>query len=108
VINNCPFTVWPGFCGKSPSNPGFKLPFNGGWAMTSKQTVSIDLPSDYMAARIWGRTNCATTNGKFSCETGDCGPSVQCGGKWGETHVTLAEFAFSIIIIYRLLDKKLI
>ena len=66
--------------GKSHKNPGFErnLPNKGGWLLNSGQTVSISTPKDLYGSRFWGRTNCATRNGVFSCETGNCANNVQC------------------------------
>ena len=71
------------------------MPYNGGYQLNSQQAVSFSVPKDFMHARAWARTNCNSNSGRFSCDTGDCGPSVQCGGKWGLRGVSLAEWAFS-------------
>ncbi len=78
TINNCPHPIWVGFQGKSKSNPNYRVPFKGGWLQNPGQKRSFNVPSDLFASRIWARTNCATTNGRFRCETGDCGPWVEC------------------------------
>lgn len=99
TINKCPFTVWAGMLGESKLVPGWKPPFNGGWQLNPSQSVSFDVPKDLKASRIWGRTNCKTVNGVFKCETGDCGPNIQCSfdgvKRSGEPPATLAEFTLS-------------
>lgn len=96
TINKCSFPVWVGMQGISKSNGGWRLPFNGGWELESGQTQEIFVPYDFTAGRFWPRTNCKTVNGQFRCETGDCGPWVQCAHdgiqRGGQTPVSLAEF----------------
>lgn len=65
IINNCPFTIWPGILG----NPGHENLGNGGFSLDSQQDRTFSTPRDW-AGRIWGRTNC---DGAGHCETGDCG-----------------------------------
>jgi hypothetical protein len=85
--------------GRSPSNGGWKLPFNGGWELKSGLRSDFAVPKDLSASRIWGRTNCKTlADGRFFCETGDCGfYSCAYGGiqRGGRTPATLAEFTLS-------------
>ena len=64
--------------GQSLSNPNWKLPYNGGWELPAGQTTNFGVPKDFSASRFWGRSNCAYVNGNFKCETGDCGPWLQC------------------------------
>ena len=63
--------------------------------MDPKQIVNFSLPIDFYAGRIWGRSNCTTINGTFTCETGDCG-FEQCAfdgvQRGGEPPASLAEF----------------
>jgi hypothetical protein len=85
--------------GRSKSNPSWKLPFNGGWELKSGQKVSINVPKDFEAGRFWGRTNCNSNSGQFRCDTGNCGPWVQCSfdgiKRGGEPPATLAEFTLN-------------
>jgi hypothetical protein len=85
--------------GQSKSISNWKLPFNGGWELKSGQTVSVNVPKDFTAGRFWGRTNCNLKSGQFRCDTGDCGPRVQCSAdgikRGGEPPVTLAEFTLN-------------
>ena len=95
IKNNCRYKIWPGFYGKSKSNPNCPLPFNGGWELGSGQTTSFDVPKDLFAVRMWARTNCRNEGNQFICDTGRCRPSVQCSGSTGEPPVTLAEFTLN-------------
>ena len=79
TINRCPYTVWPGFDGRSRSNTNWPLPLNGGWKLDPGQSVTFSVPNDLYAARVWPRTGCKIVNGQFKCDTGDCGPWVECG-----------------------------
>ena len=85
--------------GQSRSNSNWKLPLNGGWELRTGQTVSVNVPKDFTAGRFWGRTNCKSNSGSFRCDTGDCGPRVQCSAdgikRGGEPPVTLAEFTLN-------------
>ncbi|CAF1142641.1 unnamed protein product [Brachionus calyciflorus] len=94
TINNCPYTVWVGMQGRVYSNANWMLPNNGGWELKSGQTKSVSVPKDFYAGRLWGRTNCYYNNGQFRCETGDCGPWVECANgsiqRGGQTPATLA------------------
>ncbi len=67
--------------------------------MDAGESVSFGVPQDLNAARLWARTNCVThPNGRFECETGDCG-FLQCSHdgvpRGGRTPVTLAEFTLN-------------
>lgn len=52
---------------------------------------ALKVPDDWCSGRIWARTKCSSASGAFTCESGDCGPSVQCSGT-GRPPATLAEF----------------
>lgn len=91
IINNCPHTIWPGFYGKSLSDPNWGLPLNGGWQLDSGETTTFTVPQDLYASRVWARTNCDWSSGQFRCDTGSCGPDVACAGRTGQTPATLAE-----------------
>ena len=64
--------------GRIRSNSNWGLPNNGGWELRSGQSRSVNVPKDFYAGRFWGRTSCKIINGVFQCETGDCGPWVEC------------------------------
>ncbi|CAG2102931.1 unnamed protein product, partial [Medioppia subpectinata] len=87
LVNNCPFTVWPGILG----NPGKGNPEGGGFQLNSHQTHSYQVGNGW-AGRVWPRTNC---NGAGHCETGDCGNKIQCNGAGGVPPVSLAEFTLN-------------
>lgn len=78
--------------GRSRSNSGYRPPHGGGWELHPRQSTSFDVPSDLVAGRWWGRTGCRNTNGRFHCETGDCGPWLDCG-----THHTTGYWLFITI-----------
>lgn len=85
--NSCGYTVWAAMYGRTKSNPRYTPPNGGGWEMHPGQVVNIGVPNDLIAARWWARTGCRNTGGRFHCETGDCGPWIDCGnhhttGKW--------------------------
>ncbi len=98
-INNCAKTIWLGAQGRSLSNPGWVLPNKGGWELGAGQTSTVQIPADLSAGRFWARTNCKTVNGQFVCETGDCGPWVQCAWdgvqRGGNPPATLVEFTLN-------------
>ena len=92
---------------KSDDQPSFNYnginyncPLNGGYQLNSRQSQTFEVTSDWFNARIWPRTGCDTMNGQFKCETGDCGPFVECSSEnvprqtWKQP-VTLAEFGLN-------------
>ncbi|KAK8607174.1 hypothetical protein V6N13_052918 [Hibiscus sabdariffa] len=88
VRNNCPFTIWPATLtgGGRPqlSNTGFEL--------ASQRQNSINVPAPW-TGRIWARTQCSSSSGRFTCATADCGSGqVACNGRGGAPPGTLAEF----------------
>ncbi|KAJ3268932.1 hypothetical protein HK104_005228, partial [Borealophlyctis nickersoniae] len=90
VKNNCNFDVWPGI-------QGSVLVANGGFALPAHQSRDLQVPDNWSAARIWPRTGCKTVNGRFVCDSGDCGASannfgVECRGIGGQAPASLAEF----------------
>jgi hypothetical protein len=91
-INNTNQTIWVG----SQGNPGSIAPNNGGWELPANASgVTVSVP-DGWAGRFWGRTGCTTdSQGKLTCETGDCGNGLQCNGAGGIPPATLAEFTLN-------------
>ncbi|KAM7265467.1 hypothetical protein ACFE04_003150 [Oxalis oulophora] len=92
VTNNCQYTIWPatlvGANSAQLETTGFEL--------GSKQSRSVNVPSPQAAIRFWGRRECSTTNGRFSCKTGDCGSGqVSCNGAGGAPPTSLAEFTLA-------------
>lgn len=89
VANWCANDIYPGIItqgGTGPDTTGFHL------STGANQTINVS--SDWQG-RIWGRTNCSfggdgSAQGQ-SCDTGDCGGSLQCEIA-GAAPATLAEF----------------
>jgi hypothetical protein len=79
--------------------PGWNVPFNGGWELAAGKTTIFSLPKTFEAGRIWARTDCTSLNGAFRCATGDCGGVLECaqGGiqRGGQTPASLAEFTLN-------------
>src|SRR5205814_180091 len=80
-INKCAQTVWVG-------GYGAPVPEGGGFRLDAGQGKTITLPGGKWTGRFWGRTGCSAGG---SCETGDCGGKLMCGGATGKTPATLAD-----------------
>jgi len=105
--NLCSQDLWMGATGRSNSRPSFEFlgdkyyaPNNGGWKLPAGTQNSVSVPHDFTAGRFWARTGCrGTVNRDFRCETGHCGPWVECATgqvpRGGEPPVTLAEFTLN-------------
>jgi len=105
--NQCSQDLWMGAQGRSKSKPSFVFngqkifaPNNGGWELPAGSSSSVSVPHDFHAGRFWARTGCrGTVNKDFHCETGDCGPWVECATghvpRGGRPPVTLAEFTLN-------------
>lgn len=89
VVNNCPFTIWPAVL----PNHGFPVLEKGGFPLSSLTHRSFPVPNTHWAGRVWARTGCTYSNGKFSCATGDCGGRIECNGLGGQVPATLAQFS---------------
>ena len=112
IINNCPYTIWPGLDGinndnskifgdKNSANPaGFELP--------SGQQKLISLSRGALGVRVWARLKCSyQTNSnwpdvktRFLCQVGECGNPLNkwdgtCFMSGGEGGNTLAEFTMN-------------
>ena len=88
-INKCAEPVWVGAFG----NP---VPAGGGFRLEAGQTSTITVPGGKWTGRFWGRTGCRfDAAGVGACETGSCGPRLQCPAATGEPPATLAEFTLS-------------
>jgi hypothetical protein len=61
--------------------------------MSPGASVTFNIAADSSAGRVWGRTNCRSTNSGFRCDTGDCG-GLQCAGRGGPDDTTLFEWTF--------------
>jgi len=105
--NRCSQDLWMGAQGMSDSRPtfvfngiNFHSPNNGGWFLPAGGENSVSVPFDFMAGRFWARTNCkGTVDQDFHCETGDCGPWIECSNgqvpRGGAPPVSLAEFTLN-------------
>ncbi|GJM95085.1 hypothetical protein PR202_ga11783 [Eleusine coracana subsp. coracana] len=82
VVNNCPFTVWPG---------AFPPELGGGTQLNPGQTWLVPVPAGTKGARIWARTGCIFFNNNGRCVTGDCAGALRCEVS-GKPPATLAEF----------------
>ncbi|MQM04684.1 hypothetical protein Taro_037491 [Colocasia esculenta] len=90
VINNCPFTIWPAI----QPNFGDELLEGGGFELPTLAFHSFLAPDGPWSGRIWARTGCRPgSGGTFSCDTGDCGGQLACGGLGGAVPATLAQLA---------------
>ncbi|KAI9197024.1 hypothetical protein LWI28_029149 [Acer negundo] len=88
LVNNCPYTVWPGI----QPNVGHPVLEKGGFALNSLTHRSFPAPTQHWSGRIWARTGCTYDRGNFYCTTGDCGHRLECNGNGGATPATLAQF----------------
>ena len=82
LINKCAQTVWVGAHGAPV------VPEGGGFRLDAGQSRTITLPGGKWTGRFWGRTGCDAAG---TCQTGDCGGRLMCGGATGKTPATLAE-----------------
>ncbi|CAN1345414.1 Thaumatin-like protein 1a [Linum perenne] len=91
ITNRCRQTIWPGLL--SGANTA-QLPTTG-FPLHPGKSRSISIPSGW-SGRIWGRTHCTLTGGKFSCLTADCGSEkVECAGSGAKPPATLVEFTLN-------------
>ncbi|CAN1824566.1 Thaumatin-like protein 1 [Linum perenne] len=90
ITNECDYTVWPGILSNADAPPLSTT----GFPLQKGETRSISPPASW-GGRLWGRTHCSqdSTDGKFSCLTGDCGSGkMECSGSGAIPPATLAEF----------------
>ncbi|KAJ7281112.1 thaumatin-like protein [Mycena rebaudengoi] len=98
VKNNCKITVWPAIF--TDLNAGSALPDHPtGWEAAPGSSVSFNVPDNWNAGRIWGRTGCdfSTNPGPNSCATGGCNGGLLCDphSGTGVPPVTLGEWTLS-------------
>ncbi|CAA0813090.1 Pathogenesis-related thaumatin superfamily protein [Striga hermonthica] len=92
ITNNCPYTIWPGTLAGSgtPQLPttGFQL----------DPGLSFSIPNyPGWSGRIWARTGCTfDETGLGSCQTGDCGGRLECGGIGATPPASLFEITLGI------------
>ncbi|ODO07056.1 hypothetical protein I350_04424 [Cryptococcus amylolentus CBS 6273] len=91
VKNSCSSTIWPGMhtgAGEIPDQVT-------GWELAAGDSTIFEVPENWQAGRIWGRTECVIQDGKFQCLTGQCGSgeggNVTCENS-DQPPATLAEF----------------
>jgi hypothetical protein len=56
-----------------------------GWEAAAGTEVSFNVPNDWKAGRIWGRTECdfSNPNGATACVTGSCNGGLECDANTG-------------------------
>ncbi|KAJ8642379.1 hypothetical protein MRB53_019073 [Persea americana] len=87
LVNNCNESVWPGLLGGA----GQPSPEDGGFHLSTGEEAVLKVP-DGWSGRIWGRQGCCfDTNGKGSCDTGDCAGMLHCKGMGGTPPATVVE-----------------
>ncbi|XP_058113565.1 pathogenesis-related thaumatin-like protein 3.5 [Magnolia sinica] len=87
MLNNCPHPIWPATLSGAGSPP---LPTTG-FQLDPGQSVRIPAPVGW-SGRMWGRTGCAfDESGAGTCQTGDCGGKMECGGIGAAPPATLFE-----------------
>ncbi|XVE88741.1 hypothetical protein DITRI_Ditri19aG0093200 [Diplodiscus trichospermus] len=88
ITNNCPYTIWPATLTGSDRD---QLPTTG-FELVSRASNSINVPPPWKG-RVWARTRCSNSSGRFRCATADCSSGeVACGGAAGDPPATFAEF----------------
>ncbi|KAJ7128656.1 thaumatin-like protein [Mycena epipterygia] len=98
VKNSCSYTIWPAIF--TDLNAGSALPTQPtGWEAAAGSSVSFDVPDNWTAGRIWGRTQCdfSTNSGPNSCVTGGCNGGLLCDPHTGTgvPPATVAEWTLS-------------
>lgn len=87
IVNNCKESVWPGILGGA----GHPTPKAGGFHLGSGEEAVVDLP-DKWSGRLWGRQGCCfDSDGKGSCDTGDCYGLLNCKDNGGTPPATVVE-----------------
>ncbi|KZV31908.1 thaumatin-like protein 1, partial [Dorcoceras hygrometricum] len=92
LINNCPYTIWPGTLASSGTP---QLPATG-FQLDSGQGIAIPSVPGW-SGRIWARTGCIfDETGTGSCETGDCGGRLECDGLGATPPASLFEITLGV------------
>ncbi|MQL84382.1 hypothetical protein Taro_016886 [Colocasia esculenta] len=87
LVNNCNESVWPAALGGA----GQPTPEGGGFHLGVGEEAVFDVPSGW-SGRIWGRQGCCFDDqGKGSCDSGDCGGLLRCGGAGGAPPASVVE-----------------
>jgi hypothetical protein len=111
-VNQCGYDLWVGGEGNpvAPATPcgggcpagsvcntanqlcTYVVPTANDWHLAPGQSMALSLPASW-GGRFWPRTECATSGGRTTCATGDCGGNLECPvGVGGAPPATLAEF----------------
>ncbi|KZV15222.1 Thaumatin-like protein 1a [Dorcoceras hygrometricum] len=89
VKNNCPYTIWPATLSSR------YIEYETGFELGSQASKTFHAP-DGWSGRIWARSSCSNSGGRFHCLTGDCGSGeVYCRGAGGTPPVSLVEFTLN-------------
>ncbi|KAM1127072.1 hypothetical protein ACFX2B_041667 [Malus domestica] len=92
ITNNCPETIWPGTLAGSGTPP---LPTTG-FRLDPGQSVRLPSTPGW-SGRIWARTGCTfDEQGAGTCQTGDCGGRLECGGSGATPPASLFEITLGI------------
>ncbi|KAM1818063.1 hypothetical protein ACFX11_002279 [Malus domestica] len=87
ITNNCPETIWPGTLAASGTP---QLPTTG-FRLDPGQSVKLPSTPGW-SGRIWARTGCTFDElGAGTCQTGDCGGRLECGGSGATPPASLFE-----------------
>ncbi|KAG0472238.1 hypothetical protein HPP92_016784 [Vanilla planifolia] len=87
ILNNCPYTVWPG----TLAGAGTLELASTGFRLDPGRTARLAAPPGW-SGRLWGRTGCEfDSKGDGVCVTGDCGGKMQCAGAGAAPPATLFE-----------------
>ncbi|XP_073158301.1 thaumatin-like protein 1b [Henckelia pumila] len=89
IKNNCPYTIWPA----TLTSRGGSIPT--GFELGSHAATTLNAPAGW-SGRIWARSACSYSGGRFHCLAGDCGSGqVACNGAGGAPPVSLIEFTLN-------------
>lgn len=91
VYNNCPHTIWPATLAGAGTP---QLPTTG-FRLAAGESAQIPASLGW-SGRIWARTGCFfDEHGEGTCQTGDCGGKLQCGGMAALPPATLFEITLA-------------
>lgn len=96
VTNKCSYTVWPAvYTGDTSKGLPDGVAAQGGWQLDAGQSSTFNVPDDWTAGRIWGRTSCDfSKQDTQSCATASCIGGLHCTQP-GIPPATLAEFTLN-------------
>ena len=98
VKNNCAYTVWPAIF--TDLNAGTAVPDHPtGWEAPPGHSTSFNVPDNWTAGRIWGRTDCdfSIAAPPEMCSSGGCNGGLECdrNSGTGVPPATVAEWTLS-------------